>query len=368
MVHGNKTTVSQLHKTKIDEIAELESSIPNLQLELDDLNHKLSSLDIKYDIIRYKDLESEIRKIKEKIDNLSSLRMKYFKKSGILIHQYLELDKKPRVRLSGLDLLGKKEFNEEICQRTQMYRRLRSSIDPDYVHVDEDAINEENYCYECKEFRVSMSEEAVMVCLKCGSQVTVTQKYTKPSMNDPPAENKIYEYQRFSRFCEWIENIQAKESKIVPDAVIEAVKREIKREMKTDKLDQLDERDIRKYLKKYKNKKYDQYYDNCTQILKRVTGIEPLQMTQEMENDLQNMFMAIQEPFEIYKDKRHNFSSYSYTLYKLCQLLGYNEFLPKFRLHKNESKIYEHDQIWKKICEYMGGEEKGWKFIKSYLY
>ena len=86
-------------------------------------------------------------------------------------------------------------------------------------------------------------------------------------------------------------------------------------------------------------------------------------MTHEMEENLQSMFMATQEPFEMYKNGRHNFSSYSYIIYKFCQLLRYNQFLPKLTLPENDGIIYKHDSIWKKICEYMGGEDKGWFFL-----
>ena len=80
-------------------------------------------------------------------------------------------------------------------------------------------------------------------------------------------------------------------------------------------------------------------------------------MSPDMEHNLKLMFMAIQEPYELFKDTRHNFTSYSYIIYKFCDLLDYTEFLSQLKLHKDEAKVYEHDQIWKKICQYMGGEE-----------
>ena len=263
------------------------------------------------------------------------------------------------------------EFNKSKNKKKILYNTYRSIIDPTYVSVEEDSVNEENYCYQCKTFRVTISEEAIMACPRCGCQVTVTQKYTKPSANDPPTENKTCDYQRYSHFCNWIDKIQGKETLIIPEQIIKSVKREIKKERKCDSLNKLTENDIRNYLKKnkkYKDEKYDHFYDHSTKILWIVTGIRPIQMTPEMESNLQSLFMAIQEPFEMYKQDRNNFSSYSYILYKFCQLLGYKAFLHKLRLHKNEALIYKHDCIWKKICEYMGGEEKGWVFIKTYLY
>jgi hypothetical protein len=172
----------------------------------------------------------------------------------------------------------------------------------------------------------------------------------------------MYEYKRFTHFCDWLANMQAKESTIVPTDIIEVVKREVIRERMDQRLEQLTVDDIKRYLKKHK---YNKWYDNIPQILFRITKVPPPQMTPDMEHNLKLMFMAIQEPYEMFKDNRHNFTSYSYIIYKFCQLLGYTAFLSQLKLHKDEGKIYEHDQIWKKICHYMGGEEKGWKFIKT---
>ncbi len=208
-----------------------------------------------------------------------------------------------------------------------------------------------------------MADEALFVCTKCGSETTVSIRAEKPSTTDPPAENKMYEYKRFTHFCDWLANIQAKESTIVPDNIIDIVKKEVIRERMDTKLTSLTGDDIKRYLKKHK---FNKWYDNIPQILYRITKIPPPQMTPDMEHNLKLMFMAIQEPYELFKDNRHNFTSYSYIIYKFCHLLGYTEFLAYLKLHKDEAKIYEHDQIWKKICQYMGGEECGWKFIKTY--
>ena len=50
-------------------------------------------------------------------------------------------------------------------------------------------------------------------------------------------------------------------------------------------------------------------------------------------------------------------------IYQICQLLGYNQFLPKLTSYKNDGIFYKHDSIWKKICEFMGVEDKGWALL-----
>ena len=158
-------------------------------------------------------------------------------------------------------------------------------------------------------------------------------------------------------------NIQGKESVKVSEEVINTIIREIVHERMENSLEKLTEADIKRYLKK--NRKL-RYYNHATQILYRITKIPPLQMTPIMEEKMKMRFLQIQEPFEIFKGKnRSNFFSYSYIIYKFCQILGYNEFLPKLKLYKDRLKLYEHDKIWNKICEHLGGESAGWKFIKS---
>ena len=57
---------------------------------------------------------------------------------------------------------------------------------------------------------------------------------------------------------------------------------------------------------------------------------------------------------------RKNFLSYSYVLYKFCELLGEDAFLKYFPLLKSKEKLYQQDQVWQKICK-----EMRWQFIRS---
>ena len=69
------------------------------------------------------------------------------------------------------------------------------------------------------------------------------------------------------------------------------------------------------------------------------------------------MFMMIQEPWEIYKPKgRKKFLSYSYILYKFCELLELDDLLEYFPLLKSPEKLKEQDQVWKKFCGYLKWE------------
>jgi hypothetical protein len=92
-----------------------------------------------------------------------------------------------------------------------------------------------------------------------------------------------------------------------------------------------------------------------------------------IEEKLKLMFMEIQEPWEIYKPKnRNNFFSYPYTINKLCELLGLEEYRPYFPMLKSRDKLYKQDVTWKKIMTHISKYPKStqladvnWRFIPS---
>jgi hypothetical protein len=365
----NKETLSSLHRKKLQDFDDDECNLETYENECKLLENQARELKLT-DPGTFKEMMLDINEKKKKIERIKTERMNYVLKNGILLYNFTESEKDKRNKIHGLEILKQKKniVTDDNIDTSRFYRKFRSNIDPDYVYAPENNINEDNYCYECNEFKILNPDEAIMICELCGKKTTIVTNPEKPSMKDPPAENKYYEYKRYTHFCDWLSNLQGKESSRVPDEVINVVIREITREKMEDRIDELSESDIRRYLKKYSKINYDRYYDHSTQILFRITEIPPIQMTPEMEQNLKLMFLEIQEPFELYKGDRRNFSSYSYMIYKFCQLLDYVEFLPKLKLHKNKTKLYEHDRIWKKICNHVGGEEKGWKFIKSYEY
>lgn len=96
---------------------------------------------------------------------------------------------------------------------------------------------------------------------------------------------------------------------------------------------------------------YSHCFENIVKIISIVTQQSPVTLKPEQRAELERRFKEIQEPFMRHKGKRKNFLSYAYTMYKLCELLGYNEFLPYLQLLKAAPNLIKADQIWKKICE-----------------
>jgi hypothetical protein len=164
-------------------------------------------------------------------------------------------------------------------------------------------------------------------------------------------------YKRENHFNEWISQFQAKESTTVPDEVIAKLRSEFRKQKLKD-LNEITHEKVKGLLKKLG---YAKYYEHVPYITTIVSGITPPTMSQALEDKLRLMFHAIQGPFEKHKPlNRKNFLSYSFCLYKLCELLGEDEYLNCFPLLKSREKLYVQDQIWEKICK-----ELCWEFIPT---
>jgi len=367
--NSNKETLPSLHRKQMELIDSKEATLPKLIDKLTAAKTQLTS-DI---AVQRRDAELEILELEKEIVSIKTERENYFKKNSDLLFKFSECEStKKKVVYTMKDIKSMKSIiqqnNKQVSEKYIYYQKFRSNIDQNYVYAPENIINEENYCFECDTFRVLNPDTSIMTCEKCGAETTDITNPERPSLKDPPSDSHYYQYKRYIHFCDCLANLQGKESCIVPQAVINTVILEIKKARMENRIDELTEEDIRGSLKKHSDKKYDRFYDHATQILFKITDIQPVQMSYDMEHNLKVMFIEIQEPFELFKNGRRNFSSYSYILYKFCQLLEYTEFLPKLKLHKNYLKLHEHDMIWKKICNYMGGSACGWEFIKSYEY
>ena len=179
----------------------------------------------------------------------------------------------------------------------------------------------------------------------------------KPSYKEPPREISYFAYKKINHLNEWLAQFQAKETTEIPQDIFEQIQTELKKERITDTI-KLKPSKLREILKKLKLSKY---YEHVAHIMNRLNGVQAPVLSREVEDKLRYMFREIQPSFIKHCPKgRSNFLSYSYVLYKFCQLLELDEFLPCFPLLKSREKLYMQDKIWQCICDDMG-----WEFIKS---
>ena len=217
--------------------------------------------------------------------------------------------------------------------------------------------NNKKLICECGTGRVVIAREAIAVCKECGS----VEKYrdeTGPQEFRPEVEIlSPFAYKRINHFKEWIAQIQARESTTPSDEVIDQLLKELKKERIVNNKDITPKR-IKGYLKKLKLNKQ---YEHVSSIIDKLCGIPPPIINRELENKLIKMFEEIQGPFEkICPPDRNNFLSYSYTLHKMCELLGEDQLLPCFPYLKSREKLYIQDSMWKRICKILH-----WSFYPS---
>ncbi len=110
-----------------------------------------------------------------------------------------------------------------------------------------------------------------------------------------------------------------------------------------------------------KKNKINRYYEHVAYITHRITGIPNPHLTVELEEKLRSLFKQIQVPFLNHApNNRKNFLSYSYCLHKFLQLLGEDKYLKHFPLLKSRTKLFQQEEIFKKICK-----DLDWEFIPS---
>jgi hypothetical protein len=247
--------------------------------------------------------------------------------------------------------------SNDTLRRDALLDQYLQRMDPYYNRPNTFAMNDSSFvCDACGEDMKISVNDATASCPECGYHKLVLMDSDKPSYKDPPREVSYYAYKRINHFNEWLAQFQAKESTEIPEEVFEAIQGQIKKERLQPS--SLNRSKIREILKKLK---FNSYYEHVPHILSRLNGHTAPVMDRETEEKLRYLFKEIQPSFQKHcPPDRSNFLSYSYVLYKLCELLELDHFLHCFPLLKNRDKLYAQDKIWEKICQ-----DLKWEFIKS---
>ena len=159
-----------------------------------------------------------------------------------------------------------------------------------------------------------------LVCQGCGLIIStlISEELTYREEQETSEKIVNYSYKRENHFNEWLSQFQAQETTNIPLEVIDQLKNELKK-IKIKKVEEITHARVRSLLKKLKLNKY---YD-CP-------------------------------------SERKNFLSYSYVLYKFCELLSEDKYLKYFPLLKSKEKLYHQDLIWNKICKTLQ-----WEYIAT---
>jgi DNA-directed RNA polymerase subunit RPC12/RpoP len=379
-----RTTLDTVHQHYLSKVQTIDEEIEDWSKQIESLQAKL--LTGLTETERYT-LEQEIRALQQKIEHneKNNTVYDYFLQTGDLLFQYYDIQDRiargaenvvsvaERARPGSVfealqnaanqDISGSKvtsapkDSGGETLRRDAILDQYLQRMDPHYTRPATTIVNDTSFCCDAcgEDMKVSVND-ATLSCPECGFHKMILMDSDKPSYKDPPREVSYYAYKRINHFNEWLAQFQAKESTEIPEEVFAAIQAQIKKERLQPS--SLNRSKIREILKKLG---YNSYYEHVPHILSRLNGHAAPVMDRDTEEKLRYLFKEIQPSFQRHcPPDRSNFLSYSYVLYKLCELLELDHFLPSFPLLKNRDKLYAQDKIWEKICK-----DLRWEFIKS---
>ena len=319
----------------------------------------IPELEKKMAIMKEKGLQTN--SIQREIQKLKNEKKKYLLKNAKHVFEYFENKKdissdntKPKL-LDNFFGVNKEKNKQVLKKHNKTVATYFKSIDPQYVNIDAYYYDNE-ICQHCEKGElIPIEYEGIVVCNSCFRNTPYIYQKEKPSYKEPPQEVSFYAYKRINHFREILAQFQAKETTQISDDLIEKIRLQIVKER--IELSQLTNAQTKNILKKLGLNKY---YEHIPFIKDRL-GIKPPVMTPDLEEKLCSLFLEIQRPYSrCCPDHRINFLNYYYTIYKLCEMLGQEQFLPYFPMLKDREKRIEQDEIWKKICK-----ELNWKFIAT---
>ena len=384
-----RTTLDVIHQYQLKKIAEEKEEAAYLQEETNELKEQIQSTT---DELLRGQLENQYIRLEEElaVKNKEDRVYEYLLNTGDLLFEYYDIQdkisqgaigaisqrskRKPGDVLSALETAasidtgnavepvetavgkGKKE-EEKGLSRDVLLEKYLLKINPEYVKKSNDLDDMSGECTECGTDMMFSQNEAMLYCPECGMTEFILVDSDRPSYKDPPRESSYYAYKRINHFNELLAQFQAKGSTEIPQDIFDQILTELKKQRITD-MKNLKYRQMREVLRKLK---LNRQYDHIPYIISRLNGSIAPVMDRETEEKLRHMFKEIQPSFQKHCPKnRRNFLSYSYVLYKFCELLELDEFLASFPLLKNRDKLYQQSKVWEQICK-----EMDWEFIRS---
>ena len=356
------STLDKKHREKVKEFDNNIDLIEKCKNEINQIKSEIKFIEDqkKYDnknLTRKNLLFDKLDKLELKLIKLKNNdEMEYYNKTGDIICDYYQsrnIVKKKVKSKSIVEYLNnkKKNNNENENSRSKLFEKYCQRTEGLRIKVD-DGSNRIKYCKICKIEKVLDIKKSSYICTQCGEMESV--------IIDEDNTIKEYScYKRLSHFREWLTQFQAKESTDIDEDVYKDIVNELKKQRITDPK-KLNRERMQKILFKLG---YSHLYEHIPYIINKLSNIPPPKISPDIEKKFYDMFMMIQKPWEIYKPKgRKNIISYSYIIYKFCELLELDDLLRYFPLLKSGKKLMEHDEIWKKFCKYLK-----WEFYPTSL-
>ena len=226
---------------------------------------------------------------------------------------------------------------------------------PTYTKENKKTTSSSDYCDNCDAELVIDEAMGQVTCPVCyivkqgGEGLGYKQSFIEAqSSNRAPAQ-----YDRRHHFREFIQRLEGAERTEIPERVIHS----ILYKCRMVKINPVEKPGLVTYTFvriTLRENGYAEFFENISQIISIVTRRQPVMFQDHQKERLQMIFNEIQNPFDKHKGKRKNFLSYSYVLYKSCELCEFFEFLPYLPLFKASKNLHSADIIWRKICDDLG--------------
>ena len=361
-------TLDGKHKEFLNEFSKDDNiKIPELKLERAELKKQVEDENLTLE--QRLDINDRLLEIKKTISEIKNKKKEYFLDNSKFIFDYFENKKNISNNTNVTSVSAKnkivnsffkikedtKNDNKDELIKNNIVQKYLSNIDDMFLDVNQ-FVYQTDICQYCHNGElIPLEDEGILICNTCSRNIPYLVENEKPSYKEPPKEVCFYAYKRINHFKEILAQFQGKETTQIPLDVIENIKLQIKKER--IELSQITNSKTKEVLKKLG---YNKYYEHIP-FIKDKLGIKPPIMSPELEETLCNLFIELQAPYSKYcPDDRVNFLNYYYTAYKLCELLGENQYLSYFPMLKDREKRIEQDTIWKKICE-----ELDWEFMPT---
>jgi rubrerythrin len=360
-------SIDQRHQQKVSELDDRHRQIKSLQASITRLEkQKEQHTDDVFEMLR---VDDEIYRLTERVRLLSQrTETDYLIKVSSVLQEHNEMFR-PDTEFSKIENDDKTSICSYVEKKTQ---NKRGQLLTSYLHKIEGSTDHHKpelqpsigtqgiLCPDCQTPMRLAINEAYIVCPTCGNH----DVYFEPSVSGLTYEQELntdtsvhFAYKRINHLRELLAQLQAKERSEIPPDVIAKMQAEFKKARVMD-VNEITQAKVKMYLKKLNLNKY---YEHARQITNILNGKPPPVISGELYETLVNMFHDIQEPFEqVCPKNRKNFFSYSYILYKFCELLGETDMMELFPLLKSREKLYQQDCIWRDICKITG-----WTFHKS---
>jgi len=354
-VSDTRTNIFDLHEKKLEYFESEKKKLLEYQTQL-----KKLYIHVSVDQEEKCKISKQIELLEKKIENIKndSELNNYLLDFFVTINNNEEPEFEEQILKGQMDSFCNSKINNS---KQETYNNYIRKFNPELKEINVNTFQKKK-CKRCESEDFMFDyKTSCDICITCGLTLdTIINGDSIPIYTENVEQVIVFNYERKNHFQECLNQLQAKENTTIPQNIIRDLSIEFKKYNITDSK-MFTNSLVQSYLKKLK---YNKYYEHIPTIINEFCGLKAPKLTPELEQQLKIMFDEIQIPFEKYSKVvcplRKNFLNYNYTFYKMCQLLGKDEFLNYFPLLKNRERLYEHDLIWKGICN-----DLKWEYIPS---